>query len=129
MKTCFKTSKKSLLAGALIFIAALFLTSCENFLKGASIRKDLEEALEIANANPVTIYVEAEEGSGTVTPTQLRLKKKETFELRYKMNDSWRFIKWEVRDRYTKEPVPDAISFYDETAFETKATLIDPKEG
>ena len=129
MKTCFKTSKKSLLAGALIFIAALFLTSCENFLKGASIRKDLEEALEIANANPVTIYVEAEDGSGTVTPTQLRLKKKETFELRYKMNDSWRFIKWEVRDRYTKEPVPDAISFYDETAFETKATLIDPKEG
>ncbi len=129
MKTCFKISKKSLLAGALIFIAALFLTSCENFLKGASIRKDLEEAIAIANTNPVTIYVEAEEGSGTVTPTQLRLKKKETFELRYKMNDSWRFIKWEVRDRYTKEPVPDAITFYDETAFETKATLIDPKEG
>ncbi|MBO4533158.1 MAG: hypothetical protein IKX70_04645 [Treponema sp.] len=129
MKTCFKTSKKSLLAGALIFIAALFLTSCENFLKGGSIRKDLEEAIEIANTNPVTIYIEAEEGSGTVTPTQLRLKKKETFDLRYKPASSWRFIKWEVRDRNTKEVVTDVIQFDDETALETKGRVLDPREG
>ncbi|MBO4629853.1 MAG: hypothetical protein J5687_07895 [Treponema sp.] len=98
-------------------------------MNAAEVKREIEEAIEIANSNPVTIYVEAEEGSGTVTPTQLRLKKKERFELRYKPSSSWRFIKWEVRDRETKEVVTDVIQFDDETALETKAKVLVPREG
>ena len=87
----------------------LALTSCENFLDGDDIKDQIIEEIEIANTNPVSFYVEAEEGSGTVTPTQLRLKKKESFELRYKPLSSWRFIKWEVRDRVTKEVVNNTL--------------------
>ena len=42
--------KKSVL---LICIAALVLTSCENFLKGSNVRNELEEVIEIANASPM----------------------------------------------------------------------------
>ena len=115
----------SVLWGMLICLA---LTSCENFLN-EDIKDKIVEEIEIANTNPVTFYVEAEEDSGTVTPTQLRLKKKETFELRYKPASSRRFIKWEVRDRVTKDLVPGVIEFEDETALETKAKLLTPREG
>ena len=116
----------SVLWGVLICIA---FTSCENFLDGEDIKDKIVEEIEIANTNPVTFYVEAEEESGTVTPTQIRLKKKETFELRYKPASSWRFIKWEVRDRETKEIVPNVIKFDDETALETKGKVLAPREG
>ena len=126
-------SKKSLVLPilwlGLLFAVSLFATSCNNFLKVGDVKKDIRDAIEIASSDPITIYVEAEEDSGTVTPEQLRLKKKETFELRYKAQSSWRFIKWEVRDRNTKEVVPDVIQFDDETALETKGRLLVPREG
>ena len=124
-----KSSFLSVLWLGVLFAVSLFATSCDNFLKAGEVKNDIMEAIEIANSDPVTIYVEAEEGSGTVTPQQLRLKKKESFELRYKAQSSWRFIKWEVRDRNTKEVVPDVINLDDETALETKGRLLVPREG
>ena len=39
-------------------LCVLFLfCSCDNFLKGSDTRELLEEAIEIANSNPVTYYV------------------------------------------------------------------------
>lgn len=118
-----------ILSVLLEFLFCIILSSCENFLNGDDIKNQINEAIEIANTNPVSFYVEAEEGSGTVTPTQLRLKKKESFELRYKPASSWRFIKWEVRDRNTKEVVTDVIQFDDETALETKGKLLVSRDG
>ena len=129
MNKSFCKFSNTILGGALICIVALTFASCKNFMNAAEVKREIEEAIEIANSNPVTIYVEAEEGSGTVTPTQLRLKKKERFELRYKPSENWRFVKWEVYNRKTEEPVADAIEFEDETSAETKAKLIKPQEG
>ena len=116
----------TILGGA--FLCIVF-ASCENFLKGAEIKKQLDEAIEIANANPVSIYADAEEGSGTVTISKQQLKKKETFEVRFKPATGWRFIKWEVRDRQTKEIVTEVVLFDDETALETKGKLLIAREG
>ena len=60
----------------LICLAALVLTSCENFLKGSNVRNELEEVIEIANASPITFIVTADEGSGTLKTLTLQLKKK-----------------------------------------------------
>ena len=114
---------------ALFCIFVLALTSCENFLKGANVRSELAEAIEIANTNPVTYYVIADQGSGTVNPSQLRLKKKESFDIMFVPNDEWKFICWEVLDRDTDEVVENCISFKDATALETRGTILTSREN
>ena len=107
----------------LCFLA--FLTSCENFLKGANIRDDLAEAIEIANSTPMTINVMVDEGAGTVTPTQLQLKKLEKFEIEYKPAESYRFIEWEVLDAQANYlPMPYGINFDNKTAVKTTGQLL-----
>ena len=113
----------------LICLTALVLTSCENFLKGSDVRSQLEEAIEIANASPITFIVTADEGSGTLKTLTLQLKKKNTFDLVFEPADTYRFIKWEVLDRATKEPVEGILKFDDETNPETKGTAVAPREG
>ena len=108
---------------------ALLFTSCENFLKAQDTANQIREAIEIANSNPITIYIEAEKDSGTVTPAQVRVKKHETFEMKFSPSDNWKFIGWEVLDRTTMEPVADAIMFDDATKLEVKASFVKPAEN
>jgi hypothetical protein len=128
-KISFRKSFFTCLSGAVLFTTVLLFTSCENFLKGANVRQELEEAIEIANASPVTYYVIADQGSGTVTPNQLRLKKKETFDIMFVPNDDWKFICWEVLDRDSGEVVEDSIKFADAKALETKGTVLATREN
>ena len=105
------------------------MTSCENFLKAAEIKDQIEEAIAIANTNPVTYYVIADNESGTVNPSQLRLKKKESFDVMFIPANGWEFICWEVLDRDTLEVVDDVIKFENPTKLETKGTVLNPKEN
>lgn len=118
--------KKSLF---FICLTALVLTSCENFLKGSDLRDQLEEAIEIANTSPVTFIVTADENSGTLKTFTLQLKKKNTFDVVFEPAETYKFIKWEVLDRTTKEPVEGILKFDDETNPETKGIAIAPREG
>ena len=110
-----------LCGGGLAILAGL--VSCENFLKAGQVKDEILEAIEIANSTPVTVNIIADEGSGTVTPSQLRMKRKEVFDILYNPADSWRFIKWEVFEKETGLLHPGAIEFEDETAPETKVQL------
>lgn len=110
----------------MLFIA---LTSCENFLTAKDVKNQIEEAIEIANSNPITYYVIADNNSGTVNPSQLRLKKKETFDVMFTVAEGWNFIGWEVLDRTTYEVVEDSIKFDDPAKLETKGTVINPQEN
>lgn len=118
--------KKSLF---FICLTALVLTSCENFLKGSDLRDQLEEAIEIANTSPVTFIVTADENSGTLKTFTLQLKKKNTFDVVFEPSETYKFIKWEVLDRTSKEPVEGILKFEDETNPETKGIAIAPREG
>lgn len=110
----------------MLFIA---LTSCENFLTAKDVKNQIEEAIEIANSNPITYYVIADKDSGTVNPSQLRLKKKETFDVMFTVAEGWNFIGWEVLDRTTYEVVEDSIKFDDPAKLEAKGTVINPQEN
>lgn len=116
-----------LLGGGLALLAGL--ASCENFLKGADVRKDLEEAIEVANSQAVTFNVVVEKGSGTVNLTQIRGKKKDTFELIFEPADDWKFITWEVTDKETGVVVSDIIKFNPADKPQTKCTIQNAKEG
>ena len=123
MKKFISFVKNSIFFSA-ICITVLLFASCENFLKAQDTAEQIKEAIEIANSNPTTIYIEAEKDSGTVTPSQVRVKKKETFDMKFSPADNWKFIGWGVYDRNTNEPVTDAIKFDDATKLEVKATVL-----
>ncbi|MEE3314429.1 MAG: hypothetical protein VZR56_09765, partial [Treponema sp.] len=53
-----------LLGGGLI--AAFGLASCENFLNGAEIKKEIEDEIAYANADSYTIRVDYPKGRGVV---------------------------------------------------------------
>ena len=114
----------------LFTVVGLFLCSavisCKNFLNAGQIKAEIEEAIEIANSNPVTIYITADEGSGSVVPEQIVKKKKESFEIKFTPQPNWKFLNWEVIDKTTGEVVTDAVAFADATKTETKAILLKP---
>ena len=116
----------TILGGASLCIVA---ASCSNFMKAGDVRSEIEEAIEIANSNAVTYYVTADENSGTVTPTQFQLKKKQSFDLMYTPATGWNFICWEVLDRTTHQVITDSIDFKDPTKLETKATVKNVREN
>lgn len=116
-----------LLLGGLFIITSL--TACNNFLNADQVKDEILEAIEIANSSPVTFYVTADDDSGTVTPTQLRLKKKEKFDVLFKPANNYIFQKWEVLDKTTLEPIEGIIKFKDETALETSGIVLEAREN
>ena len=115
--------------GIFVCITVLLLTSCENFLKATQVKEEIEEAIEIANSSPILYHIIADKDSGTVSPSQATLKKKQSVNLLFTPADGWSFICWEALDRNTNEPVPDAIQFENPQKLETKAVIIKPTEN
>ncbi len=115
--------------GVFICIVTLLLTSCENFLKANQVKDEIQEAIEIANSSPILYHIIADKDSGTVSPTQVTLKKKGTVNLLFTPAEGWNFICWEALDRTTGELLSDAIKFENPQKLETKATILKPTEN
>ncbi len=118
----------TILWGGLLLCIVIFI-SCKNFMNANSIKREIEEAIEIANSTPVTYYVVADKDAGTVAPSQLRLKKKESFDITFIPSDGWNFLGWEVLDRSTGEPVTNSLSFEDDKKLEAKGRVNEPREN
>ena len=115
-----------LLGGGLLVLA---LVSCENFLRGAEVQKEIEEAIAIANSNSVTYNIVTDKGSGTVNLTQITGKKKDSFELIFTTEENWQFVCWEVINKDTGTVVQDVMKFTPSDKPETKCTITNPKEN
>lgn len=107
----------------LAFVCSILFFSCDNFLKGANIKRELDDAIEIANSKPVTIYVTVEPGSGSVNVERVSAKRKQSFDLVFTPSSSWQFVRWEVYDRQTGQCLDDAISFENSLSPDTKFTV------
>lgn len=118
-----------MLGGVFVCIVMLLLTSCENFLKANQVKSEIEESIEIANSSPILYHIIADKDSGTVSPSQATLKKKQSVNLLFTPAEGWNFICWEALDRTTGEPVPNAIKFENPQKFETKATILNPRQN
>ena len=118
-------SNSIILLFSLLFCGILFtFSSCKNFLNAANVAEEIKEAIEIANSNPTTIYIEAPNDSGSLSQTQVKIKRNESFDLKFTPSDTWQFICWEVFDPETDQVIQDFIKFSDETKTEVKVKLL-----
>ncbi len=112
----------AVLGGLVLFFV---LASCENFLKGAETRNELERLIREANAPVVNIYITADKETGEISPAGLySIKLEKTFTLLFIPNKGYEFIKWEAVDKLTGQKIPDAVFFENPAAVETKARII-----
>ena len=71
----FFRNHSTFVGGGLLFCIALLFSGCENFLEGASIKRQIEEEIDYAKAPSYEIRVECDGGAGEIT-TEKRLSKK-----------------------------------------------------
>ena len=112
-----KLFKKFKSAGFLVttlLIAAGF-TSCENFLHGEKIRRQIEEAIAYANAPEFTITIDYPESCGAVkAPAGGQTKKKvsDDFTISFDTFSDYKFLRWAVIDKSTGKEVFDKTYLY-----------------
>ena len=118
----------------LICLAALALTSCDNFLKGSKIREDLERNIEYENADKYLIKVNALKGSGVVTKpagSEAEVRPSDTFNLSFNSESDTQFVKWEAYNAVTNEALEDEtyLKIEDPLMVETTCTFVkDPED-
>ena len=98
-------------------------------MRGSDVSKQLNEAIEIANAKTITYNIVADKGSGDLNLTQITGKKKDSFELIFTPQENWQFVCWEVINKDSGEVVPDVMKFTPADKPETKCTITNPKEN
>ncbi len=116
-------SKKHVLC--FLTVLLVLLSSCENFMKGSSVKDELNRLVEQANSPDVELYFYSDSKEGVVAPNGIVSHRKgQTFPIVFIVNSGYRFLRWEVLDRKNMEPVTDALVFENPGARETKATLV-----
>lgn len=122
MKKSLSNSILTLLACALL---SVFFIGCENFFDGADTRAQLEQLVKEANAPTVDVYMVVDNHAGTVSPTGIiNCKLERAFTVLFTPSESSKFIEWQAVDRYTGDPLPDAVVFDDPKKAETKAKVV-----
>ena len=91
---------RNICIGGSIALIALF-GSCKNFMQGEDVLQELESAVEYENAHSVTVYVSSTDGSGSfvIGNGEKTLKPGDSFELEFKVNNNYEFIKWIAVDK------------------------------
>ena len=89
----FKVASTILLVGMVLCAAAVF-TSCENFLKGAETKRQLEDAIAFANAEECTLFVKSDVEFGSfLSDGEKKCKVGYTTELQFTVNqESYKFV-------------------------------------
>ena len=105
-----------------VFTLILFLTllvSCENFLNGADIKREIEEQIAYANAPKTTIRVSlASSDYGSVYPTEIKGAAGDSFTIEFKKKSGIEFKGWTCFDANGQDS--DAVTFSDESTTEDK---------
>ena len=117
-----KKSLYSILGGALCIV---LFASCENFLKGGQIAKDIEEAIAYNNAKEITVLIQSEEGTGSTVPAgNHKAKQGYDFEVSFTENPAWCFTKWiAVTNDNSRSAVSDGVFFEDASSPKTNVII------
>ncbi|MBP5175455.1 MAG: hypothetical protein ILP07_06050, partial [Treponema sp.] len=95
------------------------LVSCENFLNGAEIKKEIEEHIAYANAPKATIRVSlASSDYGSVYPTEIKGAEGDSFTIEFKKKSGIEFKEWTCFD--SSGAASDAVTFSDAVTTEDR---------
>lgn len=112
-----------LLGGSLITLIAL--TSCENFLVGAEVRKEIEENIAYNNAKDINVLIMPEIGTGTIVQnTNYTAKLGYSFEISFAEASEYSFVEWIAVDKNNPEKrLNDGVIFDDARSATTKVKI------
>ena len=100
-----------------IFYGAIFcasLTSCENFMNGADVRTQFEEAVAYNNAKNINVLFLPDEGTGTSIPSgKYSAKLGYFFEISFTEASGSSFDKWIAVSQTDSTPVTEGVVFED----------------
>lgn len=113
-----------------ILLLLLFLfPSCKNFLTGANLIEELDEAIDYANAPEYIISVANTNiawGNITAGAGDHIKKVTDNIDLNFFINDGYKFIKWDAVNKYDNSvSMNDYIHFSDQTNLSTSAKIIE----
>ncbi len=113
-----------LLLGGGLFAAA-GLASCENFLDGGDVKREIEDAIAYNNAKQLTVLLSAQEGTGSTLPSgNYTAKQGYDFEISFSENPAYSFVKWTAVSRTdSKTEITDGITFEDKYSSVTKVKI------
>ena len=113
-----------LLLGGGLFAAA-GLASCENFLDGGDVKREIEDAIAYNNAKQLTVLLSAQEGTGSTLPSgNYTAKQGYDFEISFSENPAYSFVKWTAVSRTdSKTEITEGITFEDKYSSVTKVKI------
>ena len=124
------TKKRFIDNSIAVFGVVLSLTgvcSCKNFLKADETKKEIEQNIAYANAPSYSIFVSAEEGTGTITMGGglQSAKVTDSFSVEFQASSDYEFICWIAVDRNNQNVSKEKyIAFSDKESPSTKVTLL-----
>lgn len=90
----------------IISLCLLLLSSCDNFLEGADVKAQIEDAIAYNNATSYKIKIDYPESSGVIrSPAGGVVSKKVTdsFNIRFDPSSDYEFICWKIIDNVSKK--------------------------
>ena len=131
MKYCSSKNHSILnfLTTILLIGSGLFLTtglsSCENFLDGGDVKREIEDAIAYNNAKQLTVQLYAQEGTGSTLPSGNYVAKQGyDFEISFSENPAYSFVKWTaVSKTDSKTEITDGITFEDKYSSVTNVNI------
>ena len=126
-KTYFLAKYTSVLGGALLCVASLLFSSCENFLNGTDTRDEIIDTIAYNNAKEITVLVQPEEGTGSTVPSgNFKAKQGYDFEVSFSENPAYSFVRWiAVEKENPSKEVSAGVVFEDAEAPATKVKISD----
>lgn len=121
---------QSVIGRTLVLALAFLLTilvGCDNFMSSdEDFKKKLGDDVKVANAPKIQIRVQAESGTGTVSPNGLTTVKVDVpFNLLFQPSNEYGFLRWEAFSTgNTTRPLSGVVSFAEPGNPETMATLL-----
>ena len=113
-----------LLLGGGLFAAA-GLTSCENFLNGEDVKKQIEEEIAYNNAKEISVLVQAQEGTGSTVPSgNYTAKQGYFFDISFSENPAYSFLEWVAVSKDNPEQIiTEGVTFENAASAVTKVKI------
>ncbi len=102
------TTNKKITFTLFISFLLILLVSCENFLKGAGVREDLQKKIEYANAPKVTVKMRVDNNDyGDIYPPSAFVAQGDTFTVEFTQKENTMFKYWKITNPQTGEELDE----------------------